>query len=135
MRFPIHLRGKVLRWMREVRRRVGGGNHTTNNKEIDKIFFKRDLGTSKVKVLKVGTTRNEEEESWEGEEDPFVTLDPETRQEVMKGMKLSEIERMQRIYKKQSAAAKAKEQRFLLNRRRPRRQMKKPPPSSSSSTQ
>ncbi len=87
-----------------------------------------------MKVLKVGMTRDEEEESWEGEKDPFITLDPETRQEVMKGMKLSEIECMQQIYKKQSAAAKVKQLRFLLNRRRPR-QMKQPPPSSSSSTQ
>ena len=70
-------------------------------------------------MLKFGNTKNEEEAAWEGDEDPFVTLDPDTRQEVMKNMRIEEIEEAGRIYKKESAKEKKRIDRQPKQLRKP----------------
>ena len=112
VRSPFQIREKLSQWLRKP---------MEEGKDTSKMFFKKDFKTSKVKMLKFGSTENEEEPSWEGDEDPFVTLDPVSRQQRMRSMKLSEIEQARKEHKKKSPYSKQ-------NNRRPRK-LKKPPSS------
>lgn len=113
VRSPFQIREKFSQWL---------WRPMEEGRDTSKMFFKKDFKTSKVKMLKFGNTENEEEPSWEGDEDPFVTLDPVSRQQQMRSMKLSEIEEARKEHKKKSPNSKQN------NNRRPRK-LKKPPTS------
>jgi len=90
----------------------------------DKFYYSKSTDTSIVKVLKLGepTLSDLEEPSWEGDEDPFVQLDADTRQETMKLLSIAEIEEAGRIHKRMS-------QKF--NRRdNKRKKILRPPPET-----
>ena len=72
----------------------------------ESIVTQKNTGTSKVKVLKLGEVEDDpdsaENESWDGDEDPFVNLDADARQNLMKSMSITEIEEARRLQKKKS---------------------------------
>ena len=87
---PFRLRNRYGAISRVLERKV-------EDKDIDKMVAEKNTSTSKLKVVKLGETGLEfdetkkTEESWESEDDPFVHLDAVSRQEVLKSMSIKEI--------------------------------------------
>ena len=85
---PLRLRQRIRFISNTMKRRK-------DDQVIDKIVIQKETRTSKLKVLKLGEASgyqiDDNNESWDGEEDPFVHLDATTRQEVMKKMSIKEI--------------------------------------------
>lgn len=96
---PLRLRKRLFAWS-------ASKPHINGHAEKEGIIVQKDMGTSNVKVLKLGEVEYDpesvENESWDGDEDPFVNFDANARQDLMKSMSISEIEEARRVQKKKS---------------------------------
>jgi len=117
---PYNFRRRIANWIRKYAHDMDQKGDSAQ----DKFYYSKSTDTSIVKVLKLGepTLSDLEEPSWEGDEDPFVQLDADTRQETMKLLSIAEIEEAGRIHKRMS-------QKF--NRRdNKRKKILRPPPET-----
>ena len=61
--------------------------------EVNRILQELQLDTtSKLKVLKLGNWTLTEDDAWDGSADPFVHLSADERQEILKKMKIRDVE-------------------------------------------
>ena len=61
--------------------------------QADSILREVGLNEGKLRVLKIGDLKDEDDEAWDGLADPFVHLTADERQEMLKRMNMREISR------------------------------------------
>jgi hypothetical protein len=81
----------LLKKMPELDRTVM--NWKSPEDEVNRILQELQLDTtSKLKVLKLGNWTLTEDDAWDGSADPFVHLSADERQEILKKMKIRDVE-------------------------------------------
>jgi hypothetical protein len=92
--------------------------------EVNRILQELQLdASSKLKVLKLGNWTVTEDEAWDGSSDPFVHLSPDERQEILKRMKIRDVEQAASVQRSKQRRA---EKNWLWKRIRRQRAFKKP---------
>ena len=94
--------------------KVVGRKHT--KEEADPMLREIYVDSSHLRVLKLGSTQNDDEDAWDSVADPFIHLSADERQKLLKAMSVREIERA-------GIQRRSKQRRdrwipFLFNRRR-----------------
>jgi hypothetical protein len=76
--------------------------------EVNQILQELQLDTSsKLKVLKLGNWTLTEDEAWDGLSDPFVHLSADERQEILKRMKIRDVEQAASVQRSKQRQAQS----------------------------
>ena len=100
---PLRIRQRLGIWNTKSRASPDGliAGPPEYDDEENRVMLQRTYADkSRLRVLKMGeplihpdgTLREDLTDSWDGDSDPFVHLDPMERQEILKGMTIEEIE-------------------------------------------
>jgi hypothetical protein len=82
------------------------------------VQVKNKAGNSSVRVLKIGSTNDDDEEenvAWDGDMDPFVHMSADERQEQLRAMNMRQIDRAQR--RQQAKARRERWVKWLIRRK------------------
>lgn len=92
---PFHLRRKLVSLFRKSKQGDNEFDLDKLSEEEYQILLRRVYADkeSKLMALRLGDVgnNNDDEDAWEGDEDPFVHLTADERQEIMKQMSIEEI--------------------------------------------
>lgn len=116
VKFVLNGLEQVAKWVLPVdwMQRKFFSNTRDLKEDSSKILLQVKQGNSSVRVLKLGST-TEDEVAWDGEMDPFVHMSADERQEQLRAMNVRQIDRAQR--RQQAKARRERLVKWLVRRK------------------